>query len=116
MPLEMSDRLVEPDYLCSLTPGGGIQLSKVADWKSQSKNVTPQNGKREAESAAGTPTRYVFVSFTGDHMKYGLSDRYLRDVGQYTAKSIEIGAYWISRSCVYDLSLKDGQEIKRQRE
>ena len=55
MPLEMRDRLVGPDYLCFLTSGGGIELSKVADWKSQSKNVTMQNGKREAESAAGTP-------------------------------------------------------------
>ena len=116
MPLEIRNRLVEPDYLCFLTSGDAIELSKVADWKSQSKNVPSQNGEEEAESAAGTPTSCVFVSFTGDHMNYGLSDEYLRDVGKHAATSIGIGAYWTSRSYVYDLSLKDEQEINRQRE
>ena len=55
-------------------------------------------------------------------MKHGLSDEYLRGVGRHAAKSIEIGAYWISRSCVYDLSLnkstsvEDKQKRERQRE
>ena len=77
--------------------------------------MTLQNGEEEAESAAGTATSYVFVSFTGDHMKYGLSDEYLRGVGRHAAILIKIGTHWISRSYVYDLSLKDEQEIIRQR-
>ena len=122
MPLGMRDRLVEPEYLCFLTPDGGIKASKVADWKSQSNEATPQNGERAVRSAAGTPTSYVVVSFTGEHMKKGLSDEYLSDVGRHAAESIGIGAYWISRSCVYDLSLnkstvsEDKQKIERQRE
>ena len=49
-------------------------------------------------------------------MNHGLIDAYLRDVGRHAAKSVGLGAYWISRSCVYDLSLKDEKEMNRQRE
>ena len=123
MPLGMRDRLVEPEYLCFLKSDGGIKLGKVADWKSQSNKATPQNGERAARSVAGTSTSYVFVSFTGHHFFTGdrvenkRSDEYLSDVGQHAAKSIDVGAYWISRSCLYDLSLEKGsEELKRQRE
>lgn len=95
--------LVEPKYLCFLAAGDKVEWSKVSDW-------TEQNSKR-------TPTSYVFVSFTGEHLKNGkLNDKYIRDVGKHVAKAIRVSAYWISSSCLYNIREKDEQKWKLEKQ
>ena len=116
MTLWKRERLIEPKYLCFVNSDDKVILSKVEDRRTQSRTLTLQNETIAPQSGVGTPTSYVFVSFTGDHIPRGFNDEYLRDVGRHAAKSIGVSAYWISRSCVYDLSEKDKRKTDLEKE
>ena len=96
-------RLVEPDYLCFVSPDEKVQLAKVSDW-------TKDNGRM-------TTTDYVFISFTGKHYPPNNNNRnYLKHVGIAAAREAGVSAYWISQSCLFDIHESDEQTRQHQKE
>lgn len=97
-------RAVEPTYLCFLDKlqGNMIFLDSVSAWRKKYGNTTP--------------TDFVFVSFTAQHLGGTFDNEYLKNVGRHAAMDIGASAYWISTSCLSDPSEKDMEKKNREKQ
>ena len=80
----VSERPVEPKYLCFLRSTEGIDIREVSQWK------------KECDSEA----TYILVSYTSEQFKTRDEQLFLHDVGEYAARAAGVKAYWVGCSCL----------------
>ena len=81
----ISERPVEPKYLCFLTKTQGkVDIRTVSDWK--------EENHKEAT--------YVLVSYTSEQFKTEEEQLFLHDVGEHAARAARVQAYWVGCSCL----------------
>ena len=79
----ISERPVEPKYLCFLKEEG-METRIVAEWKEET----------------GLEATYLLVSYTSEQFKTEEEQLFLHDVGEYTARAAGVKAYWVGCSCL----------------
>lgn len=84
----ISERPLEPRWLCFLRPNSGIEIVRVEDWKRR-------HGERSKRD-------YVFVSYTSTQFQSDEDFTYLHQVGERAARVAGTSAYWIGCSCMGD--------------
>ena len=81
----ISERPVEPKYLCFLTQKKGkVDIRTVSDWK--------EENHKEAT--------YILVSYTSEQFKTEEEQLFLHDVGEHAARAAHVQAYWVGCSCL----------------
>lgn len=81
----ISDRPIEPNFLCFLKEGGGVYISDVEAWKVQN---------------PGHIAKYVFISYTSEQFNSDRERLLLHDVGEHAARKAGVPAYWVGCSCL----------------
>lgn len=84
----ISERPIEPNFLCFLREGEGVYIYDVQKWK------------REHSKAAN----YIFVSYTSEQFKDDEEELLLHEVGEHAARAAGVPAYWVGCSCLGDPS------------
>ena len=80
----ISERPVEPKYLCFLKNTRGMEICNVSQWK-------------EEHDYDGT---YILVSYTSEQFKTEEEQLFLHDVGEHAARGASVQAYWVGCSCL----------------
>ena len=80
----ISERPVEPNYLCFLQKTQGIETRKVSEWKVEH----------------GIEATYLLVSYTSEQFKTEEEQLFLHDVGEHAARAAGVRAYWVGCSCL----------------
>lgn len=80
----ISERPIEPKYLCFLKSTEGVEILEVAQWR------------REHDMAA----TYILVSYTSEHFRTEVEQLFLHDVGEHAARRAGVQAYWVGCSCL----------------
>ncbi|KAI4283537.1 MAG: hypothetical protein L6R35_005134 [Caloplaca aegaea] len=80
----ISERPIEPKYLCFLKSTEGVDILEVSQWR------------RDHHTAA----TYVLVSYTSEHFRTEEEQLFLHDVGEHAARRAGAQAYWVSCSCL----------------
>lgn len=93
----ISERPVEPKYLCFITGTEGMERCKVSQWKHD-------------HNQAAT---YVFVSYTSEEFESEEEQLYLHDVGEHAARAAGVSAYWVGCSCLGKDKLEVEQNVWR---
>ena len=81
----ISDRPIEPNFLCFLKDGEGIYISNVEEWKVKN---------------PGRIAKYVFLSYTSEQFKSDREMLLLHEVGEHAARKAGVPAYWVGCSCL----------------
>lgn len=81
----ISDRTIEPNFLCFLKDGGGIYISDVEAWKVKN---------------PGHIAEYIFLSYTSEQFNSDKERLLLHDVGEHAARKAGVPAYWVGCSCL----------------
>lgn len=81
----LSDRPIEPNFLCFLQHGGGVYISDVEEWKLKN---------------PGHVASYIFVSYTSEQFSNDQEKILLHDVGELAARKAGVPAYWVGSSCL----------------
>ena len=80
----VSERPVEPKYLCFINSSEDIEICEVSQWK-----------KRH-----GMEATYILISYTSEQFKTEEEQLFLHDVGEHTARAMGVQAYWVGCSCL----------------
>lgn len=80
----ISERPVEPQYLCFLKATEGMEIRTVSQWK--------QETHKEAT--------YILVSYTSEQFGTEKEQLFLHDVGERAARAADVQAYWVGCSCL----------------
>ena len=80
----ISERPVEPKYLCFLRDTQGADTYEVSHWKEQNK----------------ADATYILVSYTSEQFRTEEEQLFLHDVGEYAARAAGVRAYWVGCSCL----------------
>ncbi|KAL8919410.1 MAG: hypothetical protein Q9208_006788 [Pyrenodesmia sp. 3 TL-2023] len=80
----ISERPIEPKYLCFLKSTGGVEILEVSQWK-------------RVHDVAAT---YVLVSYTSEHFRTEEEQLFLHEVGEHAARRAGVQAYWVGCSCL----------------
>lgn len=80
----ISERPVEPKYLCFLKEMQGMETREVSQWKKE----------HEAEAT------YILVSYTSEQFKSKEEMLFLHEVGEHAARVAGVQAYWVGCSCL----------------
>jgi hypothetical protein len=80
----ISERPVEPNYLCFLKNTQGVETREVSQWKEEH----------------GNEATYIFVSYTSEQFKTEEEQLFLHDVGEHAARAAGVRAYWVGCSCL----------------
>lgn len=81
----LSDRPIEPNFLCFLQHGEGAYISDVEEWKRKN---------------PGHVASYIFVSYTSEQFSNDQEKILLHDVGELAARKAGVPAYWVGSSCL----------------
>lgn len=80
----ISERPVEPKYLCFLRPTKGADIREVSQWRAES----------------GGEATYLLVSYTSEQFKTEDDLLFLHDAGEHAARAAGVRAYWVGCSCI----------------
>ena len=80
----ITERPVEPKYLCFLRSKEGIDIHEVSQWK----------------KVHNSEATYILVSYTSEHFKTRDEQYFLHEVGEYAARAAGVEAYWVGCSCL----------------
>lgn len=80
----ISERPVEPKYLCFLKKTQGTETRKVSQWKLEH----------------GIEATYLLVSYTSEQFRTEEEQLFLHDVGEHAARAAGVRAYWVGCSCM----------------
>ncbi|KAL8937926.1 MAG: hypothetical protein Q9211_003444 [Gyalolechia sp. 1 TL-2023] len=80
----ISERPIEPKYLCFLKSTEGMEILEVSRWR------------RDHDIAA----TYVLVSYTSEQFRTEEEQLFLHDVGEHAARRAGVQAYWVGCSCL----------------
>lgn len=80
----ISERPIEPKYLCFLKTTKGMKTCEVSQWK-------------EEHNMEAT---YILVSYTSEQFKTEEEQLFLHDVGEHAARAAGVRAYWVGCSCL----------------
>lgn len=80
----ISERPVEPKYLCFLRETQGADTYEVSHWKKHNK----------------ADATYILVSYTSEQFRTEEEQLFLHDVGEYAARAAGVRAYWVGCSCL----------------
>lgn len=80
----ISERPIEPEYLCFLKNTEGMEIRKVSQWKEE----------HDIEAT------YVLVSYTSEQFRTEQEQLFLHDVGEHAARAAGVQAYWVGCSCL----------------
>ena len=80
----ISERPVEPKYLCFLKETQGMVIRTVSQWKSET----------------GREATYILVSYTSEQFRTEEEQLFLHDVGEHAARAAGVQAYWVGCSCL----------------
>ena len=80
----ISERPVQPKYLCFLHEKEGMEICEVSEWKK----------KRDVEAT------YILVSYTSEQFPTEEEQLFLHDVGEHVARAAGVRAYWVGCSCL----------------
>lgn len=80
----ISERPVEPKYLCFLKNTQGLEIREVSQWKKEH----------------GKEATYILVSYTSEQFKTEEEELFLHDVGEHAARAAGVEAYWVGCSCL----------------
>ena len=80
----ISERPVEPKYLCFIKSTQGIEIREVSQWKEEH----------------GREATYLLVSYTSEQFKTEEEQLFLHDVGEHAARVAGVQAYWVGCSCL----------------
>ena len=80
----ISERPVEPKYLCFLKKTQGMEIRTVSQWKKET----------------GSEATYILVSYTSEQFKTEQEQLFLHDVGEHAARAAGVQAYWVGCSCL----------------
>ncbi|KAI4256202.1 MAG: hypothetical protein L6R42_006355, partial [Xanthoria sp. 1 TBL-2021] len=80
----ISERPIEPKYLCFLKGTEGVEILEVSQWR------------RDHDMAA----TYVLVSYTSEQFRTEEDQLFLHDVGEHVARRAGVQAYWVGCSCL----------------
>lgn len=80
----ISERPVEPKYLCFLKKTQGMEIRTVSQWKKETDNEAT----------------YILVSYTSEQFKTEQEQLFLHDVGEHAARAAGVQAYWVGCSCL----------------
>ena len=83
-PNPVTERPLEPKYLCFLTGSKGVKREIVSEWK--------QTHEQKLT--------YVFVSYTAEQFKTREEMRFLHEIGEHAARKEGASAYWVGCSCL----------------
>lgn len=84
----ISNRPIEPGFLCFLRGSEGVDICDVQEWK------------REHQKAAN----YIFVSYTSEQFSGEEEELLLHDIGERAARAAGVPAYWVGCACLGDNS------------
>lgn len=84
----ISERPIEPSFLCFLRKDEGADICDVQKWKSKH----------------GKAANYIFVSYTSEQFRGEEEELLLHDVGERAARAAGVPAYWVGCSCLGDES------------
>lgn len=87
----ISERPVEPSFLCFLREGEGADICDVQTWKSKH----------------GKAANYIFVSYTSEQFRGDEEQLLLHDVGEHAARAAGVPAYWVGCACLGDESQRE---------
>ena len=80
----ISERPVEPKYLCFLKETQGMVIRTVSQWKSET----------------GREATYILVSYTSEQFRTEEEQLFLHDIGERAARAANVQAYWVGCSCL----------------
>ena len=80
----ISERPVEPKYLCFLKKMQGMEICTVSQWKEET----------------GKEATYILVSYTSEQFRTEEEQLFLHDVGEHAARAAGVQAYWVGCSCL----------------
>ena len=80
----ISERPVEPKYLCFLKTTQGMETREVSQWKKEH----------------GNEATYILVSYTSEQFTTEEEQLFLHDVGEHAARAAGVQAYWVGCSCL----------------
>lgn len=80
----ISERPVDPKYLCFLKEKQGMEICEVSQWKDEH----------------GIGASYILVSYTSEHFRTEEQQLFLHDVGEHVARAVGVQAYWVGCSCL----------------
>ena len=80
----ISERPVEPQYLCFLKKTRGVEKKTVSQWKSET----------------GNEATYILISYTSEQFRTEEEQLFLHDVGEHAARAAGVQAYWVGCSCL----------------
>lgn len=86
---KLSDRPIEPRYLCFLgNNDDAAEICLVEEWK----RSHGEDSRRD----------YVFVAYTAEQFNTPDDLNYLHSIGQHAAQAAGVAAYWVGCSCMAD--------------
>ena len=80
----ISERPVEPKYLCFLRKTEGMDIRTVSEWKNDT----------------GGEATYVLISYTSEQFRTEEEQLFLHKVGEHAARAAGVQAYWVGCSCL----------------
>ena len=80
----ISERPIEPKYLCFLEGTQGAERRTVSEWKSET----------------GREATYILVSYTSEQFRTEEDQMFLHDIGEHAARAAGVRAYWVGCSCL----------------
>ena len=80
----ISERPIEPKYLCFLRETQGMEIRTVSQWKSET----------------GQEATYILVSYTSEQFRTEEEQLFLHDIGEHAARAAGVRAYWVGCSCL----------------
>ena len=80
----ISERPIEPKYLCFLHEKQGMEIRDVSEWKKE----------HDVEAT------YILVSYTSEQFPTDEEQLFLHDVGEHAARAAGVRAYWVGCSCL----------------
>ena len=93
----ISERPVEPKYLCFLRETRGTDTHEVSQWKKQNK----------------ADATYILVSYTSEQFPTEEEQLFLHDVGEHAARAAGVRAYWVGCSCLGKTKEEQEQNVWR---
>ncbi len=80
----ISERPVEPKFLCFLKETEGMEIRTVSQWKQET----------------GDEATYILVSYTSEQFRTDEEQLFLHDIGERAARAAGVRGYWVGCSCL----------------
>ena len=80
----ISERPVEPKFLCFLKKTKGMEIRTVSQWKEETRDEAT----------------YLLVSYTSEQFRTDEEKLFLHDVGERAARAAGVRGYWVGCSCL----------------